>query len=279
MQDSPANVVQPDWLDEIQWTEDGLVPAIAQDANNGDVLMMAWMNRESLRLTVEEGQAVYWSRSRGKLWRKGESAGHQQVLRDIRLDCDADVVLLKVEQKGGIACHTGRRSCLYRSLKDGQWVSVDPVIKAAGGGDLADDALVAAMKDRLFARAEMITPNGIELAQLGGSDDPAEAARNLLQTGCESVLATGGHGSGIHIINTLYNHAPEPMRWEIDRIGGEYHGTGCTLAAAISAGRASGLSPRAAISQAQNYVHRAILHALEVGKGQPVPDRGILWER
>ena len=129
MQDSPANVVQPDWLDEIQWTEDGLVPALAQDANNGDVLMMAWMNRESLRLTVEEGQAVYWSRSRGKLWRKGESSGHQQVLRDIRLDCDADVVLLKVEQKGGIACHTGRRSCFYRTLKDGQWVSADPVLK------------------------------------------------------------------------------------------------------------------------------------------------------
>ena len=129
MQDSPANVVQPDWLDEIQWTEDGLVPAIAQDANNGDILMMAWMNRESLRLTVEEGQAVYWSRSRGKLWRKGESSGHQQVLRDIRLDCDADVVLLKVEQKGGIACHTGRRSCFYRTLKDGQWVSAEPVLK------------------------------------------------------------------------------------------------------------------------------------------------------
>lgn len=105
------------------------MPAIAQDANNGDVLMMAWMNRESLRLTVEEGQAVYWSRSRGKLWRKGESSGHQQVLRDIRLDCDADVVLLKVEQKGGIACHTGRRSCFYRTLKDGQWVSADPVLK------------------------------------------------------------------------------------------------------------------------------------------------------
>jgi phosphoribosyl-AMP cyclohydrolase len=129
MQDSPANVVQPDWLDDIQWTEDGLVPAIAQDADNGDILMMAWMNRESLRLTVEEGQAVYWSRSRGKLWRKGESSGHQQVLRDIRLDCDADVVLLKVEQKGGIACHTGRRSCFYRTLKDGQWVSADPVLK------------------------------------------------------------------------------------------------------------------------------------------------------
>ena len=157
---------------------------------------------------------------------------------------------------------------------------VDPVIKAAGGGDLADDALVAAMKDRLFARAEMITPNGIELAQLGGSDDPAEAARNLLQTGCESVLATGGHGTGIHIINTLYNHAPEPMEWEVERVGAnEYHGTGCTLAAAIAAGRAMGLSPRAAISQAQNYVHRALLHALTVGQGQRVPDRGILWER
>ncbi|MBY6033937.1 phosphoribosyl-AMP cyclohydrolase [Marinobacter daepoensis] len=129
MQDSPANVVQPDWLDDIQWTEDGLVPAIAQDADNGDILMMAWMNRESLRLTVEERQAVYWSRSRGKLWRKGESSGHQQVLRDIRLDCDADVVLLKVEQKGGIACHTGRRSCFYRTLKDGQWVSAEPVLK------------------------------------------------------------------------------------------------------------------------------------------------------
>lgn len=129
MQDSPDNVLQPDWLDDIKWTDDGLVPAIAQDAGNGDILMMAWMNRESLALTVQEGQAVYWSRSRGKLWRKGESSGHQQVLRDIRLDCDADVILLKVEQKGGIACHTGRRSCFYRTLKDGQWVSAEPVLK------------------------------------------------------------------------------------------------------------------------------------------------------
>lgn len=156
----------------------------------------------------------------------------------------------------------------------------DPVIKAAGGGDLADEQLVQAMKERLFPRAEMITPNGEELALLGDSDDTATAAHNLLKTGCESVLATGGHGSGIHIINTLFNHTPEPMEWELERVGAnEYHGTGCTLAASIAAGRACGLSPRAAVSQAQNYVHRTLLHALTVGKGQRIPDRGILWER
>ncbi|OHY80603.1 phosphoribosyl-AMP cyclohydrolase [Marinobacter sp. AC-23] len=129
MKDLTDNLRSLDWLEAIRWTADGLVPAIAQDSATGDILMMAWMNRESLRLTVEEGQAVYWSRSRGKLWRKGESSGHQQVIKDIRLDCDEDVILLKVEQKGGIACHTGRRSCFYRSLKDGQWASVEPVIK------------------------------------------------------------------------------------------------------------------------------------------------------
>ncbi|MBW0148689.1 bifunctional hydroxymethylpyrimidine kinase/phosphomethylpyrimidine kinase [Marinobacter arenosus] len=155
----------------------------------------------------------------------------------------------------------------------------DPVIKAAGGGDLADDELITAMKERLFPLTEMITPNGIELSMLGDNADPERAARNLLASGCASVLATGGHGTGLHITNTLFNHAPEPMTWELERIGGEYHGTGCTLAAAIAAGRAAGLSQRAAISQAQNYVNRAILHALDVGKGQPVPDRGIPWER
>lgn len=129
MKDLADNLGSSSWLDDILWTEDGLVPAIAQDAETGDILMMAWMNRESLQLTVEEGQAVYWSRSRGKLWRKGESSGHQQVLKDIRLDCDADVILLKVEQKGGIACHTGRRSCFYRTLQDGEWVSAEPVLK------------------------------------------------------------------------------------------------------------------------------------------------------
>lgn len=129
MQDSSDNVDSPDWLNSIRWTADGLVPAIAQDADTGEILMMAWMNRESLRLTAEEGHAVYWSRSRGKLWRKGETSGHQQVIRDIRLDCDDDVILLKVEQKGGIACHTGRRSCFYRSLEQGSWVKKDPVLK------------------------------------------------------------------------------------------------------------------------------------------------------
>ncbi|MEQ9545269.1 MAG: phosphoribosyl-AMP cyclohydrolase [Marinobacter sp.] len=129
MQDSSPKVDNLDWLDAIRWNADGLVPAIAQDATTGEILMMAWMNRESLRLTSEEGQAVYWSRSRGKLWRKGETSGHQQVVHEIRLDCDEDVILLKVEQKGGIACHTGRRSCFYRKLQDGEWVTTAPVLK------------------------------------------------------------------------------------------------------------------------------------------------------
>lgn len=117
------------FLDSIRWTEDGLVPAIAQDAKTGRILMMAWMNRESLALTAQEGQAVYWSRSRQKLWRKGESSGHTQIVSEIRLDCDEDVIVLQIEQLGGMACHTGRQSCFYRVLRDGQWVTVDPVLK------------------------------------------------------------------------------------------------------------------------------------------------------
>ena len=117
------------WLDEIKWDSDGLVPAIAQDSTSGKVLMMAWMNREALELTVKEGRAIYWSRSRNKLWRKGEESGHVQTLKDIRLDCDNDVILLSVEQIGGIACHTGRHNCFYKQLNDGQWVEVDQVIK------------------------------------------------------------------------------------------------------------------------------------------------------
>jgi phosphoribosyl-AMP cyclohydrolase len=118
-----------DWLNEIKWDTDGLVPAIAQDAQTGKVLMMAWMNRESLQLTVDEGRAVYWSRSRQKLWRKGEESGHVQKLKSLRLDCDADVLLLSVEQLGGIACHTGRERCFYRQYQDDQWVETDTVIK------------------------------------------------------------------------------------------------------------------------------------------------------
>ncbi len=117
------------WLDEIKWTVDGLVPAIAQDAETGKLLMMAWMNREALKETADSGHAVYWSRSRAKLWRKGEQSGHQQLVKELRLDCDNDVILMKVEQKGGIACHTGRESCFYKRFENGQWKSVEPVLK------------------------------------------------------------------------------------------------------------------------------------------------------
>jgi len=118
-----------DWLDEVKWTSDGLVPAIAQDATDNSVLMVAWMNREALELTVGSGHAVYWSRSRKKLWHKGEESGHQQVIKEIRLDCDNDVILLKVEQLGGIACHTGRHDCFFKIYRDGEWVEVEPVLK------------------------------------------------------------------------------------------------------------------------------------------------------
>lgn len=120
------------WLDRIQWTADGLVPAIAQDADNGRVLMMAWMNRESLQHTVECGEAVYWSRSRQQFWRKGETSGNLQKVRSIRLDCDHDVLLLTVEQMGGIACHTGRQSCFFEELRAGEWIAVDPILKEPG---------------------------------------------------------------------------------------------------------------------------------------------------
>ncbi|HEX4869247.1 MAG TPA: phosphoribosyl-AMP cyclohydrolase [Moraxellaceae bacterium] len=117
------------WLDEVHWDDDGLVPAIAQDFRTGRVLMVAWMNRESLALTAQEGRAVYWSRSRGRLWRKGEESGHVQKLHEMRLDCDGDVIIMQVEQLGGIACHTGRESCFYRRLVDGRWETVDAVLK------------------------------------------------------------------------------------------------------------------------------------------------------
>lgn len=114
---------------DIKWNEQGLVPAIAQDWQSGEVLMMAWMNPDALQLTIDEGRAIYWSRSRQALWRKGEESGHVQKLKELRIDCDADTVLLKVEQVGGIACHTGRRACFYRVLEDGGWRVTEDVLK------------------------------------------------------------------------------------------------------------------------------------------------------
>lgn len=118
-----------DWLQEIKWNDQGLVPAIAQEADSGVTLMVAWMNKDALRETAETGFAVYFSRSRQRLWRKGEESGNQQKIRQIRLDCDADVILLTVEQIGGIACHTGRHSCFYRVYNNGEWLVVDEVLK------------------------------------------------------------------------------------------------------------------------------------------------------
>jgi phosphoribosyl-AMP cyclohydrolase len=117
------------FLDEVPWNESGLIAVVTQDHKSGRVLTVAWMNRTALQQTVETKEAVYWSRSRKKLWRKGEESGHVQRVLEVRLDCDADAVLLKVEQAGGIACHTGRESCFFRKLEDGRWVAVDPVLK------------------------------------------------------------------------------------------------------------------------------------------------------
>ena len=118
-----------DWLEQIKWNDDGLVPVMAQDFESGENLMLAWMNREALSETVDTQKVVYWSRSRQKIWRKGEESGHQQLVKEIRLDCDADIIIVKVEHIGGIACHTGSRSCFYKVYKDGQWETVEPVIK------------------------------------------------------------------------------------------------------------------------------------------------------
>jgi len=117
------------WLDEVPWNEHELVAVVTQDVKSGRILTVAWMNREALQKTAETNEAVYWSRSRKKLWRKGEESGYTQKVREVRIDCDADAVLLKVEQVGGIACHTGRESCFFRKLENGKWVTVDPVLK------------------------------------------------------------------------------------------------------------------------------------------------------
>jgi phosphoribosyl-AMP cyclohydrolase len=117
------------WLNKVNWAQDGLVPALAQETGSGRVLTVAWMNREALKKTVQSGEAHYWSRSRKKLWHKGEESGHVQKVKSIRLDCDEDVILLEVEQVGGIACHTGRHSCFFQRLESGSWITTDPVLK------------------------------------------------------------------------------------------------------------------------------------------------------
>ena len=117
------------WLDEVPWDGEGLIPVVTQDYSSGRVLTVAWMNRKALEETAARREAVYWSRSRNRLWRKGEASGHVQKIREIRLDCDADALLLRVEQAGGIACHTGRESCFFRKLENGEWVATDPVLK------------------------------------------------------------------------------------------------------------------------------------------------------
>jgi phosphoribosyl-AMP cyclohydrolase len=118
-----------DWLNEVPWDKDGLIPVVTQEAASGRVLTLAWMNRDALAETAKSGEAVYWSRSRKKLWRKGEESGHTQKIREIRVDCDSDAILLRVDQVGGIACHTGRASCFFRKLENGRWVTTDPVLK------------------------------------------------------------------------------------------------------------------------------------------------------
>ena len=117
------------WLDEVPWNDQGLIAVVAQDFSSARVLTVAWMNRDALKQTVETREAVYWSRSRKRLWRKGEQSGHLQQVREVRIDCDSDAILLKVEQVGGIACHTGRESCFFRKLENGKWITIDPVLK------------------------------------------------------------------------------------------------------------------------------------------------------
>jgi phosphoribosyl-AMP cyclohydrolase len=124
-----SDLSRNNYLDDIKWDDNGLIPAIAQDAKTGRILMMAWMNQDSLKLTAQENRAVYWSRSRQKLWRKGEESGHIQNVSEIRLDCDADVIVLQVEQMGNIACHTGHESCFYRVLRNNRWQITDPILK------------------------------------------------------------------------------------------------------------------------------------------------------
>lgn len=183
-----TKIPQMNWLDQVKWDARGLVPAIAQDAHTGRVLMFAWMNRDALEQTHKRGEAVYWSRSRHKLWHKGEESGHVQTVRDIRLDCDGDVVLLQVDQAGGIACHTGRESCFFNSLDDERWQEVDPVLKdpsqiydpahAHGATTRAEASDCGAALERIYAT----------IASRRGADPSVSYVARLFHKGEDAIL-------------------------------------------------------------------------------------------
>lgn len=213
-------------------------------------------------LTVQDTCNVYGA----------EAISPQMITKQLEcLAADVPIHAIKTGALGSAAIV----EALVRFLADRSDIPlvVDPVIKAAGGGDLADDELIEAMKQQLFPLADVITPNGVELAQLGGSENIEQAAAALISHNCPAVLATGGHGTGPDIINQLFRPGRDTSRWAITRRGGEYHGSGCTLAASIAAGRAKGLDLDTAIDAAQQFVATAINSPLTVGRGQPVPDR------
>jgi len=213
-------------------------------------------------LTVQDTRNVY-----------GSEAVSADLIRQ-QLEClaaDTPIAAIKTGALGNAAVVDVL--CDFIQSRDSVPLIVDPVIKAAGGGELADRELIHAMRGRLFSQATVITPNGEELKLLGENEDEDQSARKLLAAGCRAVLATGGHGLGDDIINTLHLNDADPKQWRIPRKGGEYHGSGCTLAAAIAAGCGAGLSLEDAIAAAQAFVSDAIDHALQVGSGQAVPDR------
>jgi len=176
------------WLDQVKWDSRGLVPAIAQDARTGRVLMVAWMNREALEQTQARGEAVYWSRSRHRLWHKGEESGHVQTVRDIRLDCDGDVVLLQVEQAGGIACHTGRESCFYSSLDHGEWKAVDPVRKDPAQIYSAPPHDANAAVQAVPSAATVLDRVYATIASRRGADPAASYVARLFHKGEDAIL-------------------------------------------------------------------------------------------
>lgn len=185
------------WLDAISFNEQGLIPAIAQDATDGQILMVAWMNKESLALTAEKQQAVYWSRSRQKLWHKGETSGHFQKVHDIFLDCDADVICLLVTQLGGIACHTGRRSCFYQKLVDGQWQTIAPVLKNPDDiyGDKTNKANDSTDKDKALAQQHSLATQADTLSALSAilesrktADAESSYVASLYHKGINKIL-------------------------------------------------------------------------------------------